>query len=136
MVKKCLIPGCNPNYRNRKGCRATKQKTLVFRLSRDKSEYSRWMKAMPHTNIITTQDSVICEKHWPESYPTVSIKERTRPKYPPSVWPGVPPSCVPRPTPAPRSTKSRPWKCLTLSLMNWILSEKWTRFPTMISSIG
>ena len=30
---------------------------------------------------------------------------RTRPKDPQSVWPGVPPSCVPRPTPAPRSTK-------------------------------
>ena len=74
------------------------------------------MKAMPHTKITTVQDSVICEKHWPESYPAVSIKRRTRPKDPPSVWPDVPPSCVPRPTPAPRSTKNRPWKCVTLSL--------------------
>ena len=49
---------------------------------------------MPYTNITTRQDSVICEKHWPESYPTVSIKGRTRPKDPPSVSPGVPPSCV------------------------------------------
>ena len=85
MVKKCLIPGCNPNYRNRKGCRATEQKTPVFRLSRDKSEYSRWMKAMPCTNITTRQDSVVCEKHWLESYPVVSIKGRARPKDPPSV---------------------------------------------------
>ena len=105
MVKKCLIPGCNPNYRSRKGCRATEQKTPVFRFPRDKSEYSGWMKAIPYTNITTRQDSVICEKHWPESYPTVSIKRRTSPKDPPSVWPGVPSSCVPRPTPAPRSTK-------------------------------
>ena len=48
---------------------------------------------------------MICEKHWPESYPTDSIKGGTRPKDPPSVWPGAPQSCVPRPTPAPRSTK-------------------------------
>ena len=38
---------------------------------------------------------MICEKHWQESYPTVSIKGRTRPKDPPSVWPGVSQSCVP-----------------------------------------
>ena len=63
------------------------------------------MKAMPYANITTRQDSVICEKHWSESCPTVCIKARTRPKDPTSVWPGVLQSCVPRPTPAPRSTK-------------------------------
>ena len=39
MVKKCLIFACNPNYRNRKGCRATEQKTPVFRLPRDEAEF-------------------------------------------------------------------------------------------------
>ena len=106
MMKKCLIPGCNLNYRNRKGCRATEQKTPVFRLPRDESEYLQWMKAMPCTNITTRQDSVICENHWQESYSTVSIEKRTQPKDPPSVWPDVPPSFVPRPTPAPRSTQN------------------------------
>ena len=53
MVKKCLIPGCNPNYRNRKGCCATEQKTPVFRLPRDEAQYSQWMNAMPYTNITT-----------------------------------------------------------------------------------
>ena len=91
MVKECLIPGCNPNYPNKKGCRATEQKTPVFRLPCDKSEYSRCMKAMPCTNITPRQDSVICENRWPESYPTFSIKGTTRPKDTPSVWPGVPP---------------------------------------------
>ena len=36
---------------------------------------------------------------------TVSIKGRTRPKDPPSVWPGVGSSCALRPTPAPGSIK-------------------------------
>ena len=62
-----LIPDCNPNYRNWKRCRATEQKTPVFRLPCDAAEYSRWMKAMPYTNITTRQESVICEKHWPDS---------------------------------------------------------------------
>ena len=53
------------------------------------------MKAMPYKNITTRQDLLIYKKPWPESYPTVSV------------WPGVPPSCVPRPTPAPRSTKKK-----------------------------
>ena len=52
MVKKCLIPGCNPNYRaiEQNYRRSTEQKTPAFRLPRDKSEYSRWMKAIKQTS--------------------------------------------------------------------------------------
>ena len=105
MVKKCLIPECNPNYKNRKGQRASEKKVPVFRFPRDPTELSAWMKMLPFKDVKVTKDTVICERHWPTSYPTVSRKGKLRPRDPPSVWPGVPPSCCPDPPPPPPLTK-------------------------------
>ena len=72
MVKKCFIPDCNPNYRNKKGERISKKKVPVFRLPQDPAECSSWMKSIPYVNLTVSKDTVICEDHWQKSYPTVS----------------------------------------------------------------
>ena len=64
-----------------------------------------WIRAIPYKNLQVGKDSVICEKHWPESYPTVSKKGKQKPKDPPSVFAGVPQSCIATPAVKPRTTK-------------------------------
>ena len=59
MVEKCLVPGCNPNYRNRKGNFISDEKTPVFRLPREQKELSRWLKTIPNTNLTISKNSVI-----------------------------------------------------------------------------
>ena len=46
MVKKCIVPGCNPNYRNRKGGFISDEETLIFRMPRNQEELSRWLKTI------------------------------------------------------------------------------------------
>ena len=103
-----MIPGCNPNYNSKsKGGTITK-KTPVFRLPTDKEECATWLKYIPLKKEINTKTSALCERHWPNSYATVSKKGKLRPKDPPSVWPEhpdiLPPSCRPKPPPIPRPT--------------------------------
>ena len=51
--------------------------------------------ALAENNLTISKNSVLCKKHWPAPYPTVSRKGKIRPREPPSVWPGVPQSCMP-----------------------------------------
>ena len=104
MDKKCPVPGWNRNYQNRKGDFISDEKTPLFRLPRNQEELSRWLKTTPYENFTISKNSVICEKHWPASYPTESRKGKIRPRETPSVWPGVPQSCVPTPDAPPRKT--------------------------------
>ena len=55
-------------------------------------------------NLHTSVNSVICEVHWTSNnYATVTLRGKTGPKDPPSVWPGVPTSCIPTPVPKERT---------------------------------
>ena len=86
MVKRCTIPGCNPNYHSRRGAEFNKKKVPVFRFPSDKEERHAWLRAIiPLKNIVSSKEAVICEQHWPSSYPTMSKKGRIRPRDPPSV---------------------------------------------------
>ena len=107
MTKKCLIPGCKNNYvPKKKENKVEKSYVKVFRLPRNANELQLWTKSLPYKNLKFNNNSVICMKHWPENYATARGKgNKERPAEPPSVWPGVPPSCVPAPPVPPRPTK-------------------------------
>ena len=109
MGKHCLIPSCNPNYRSRTDGSIIGKKTPVFRFPADEQECRTWLRAIPLKKEINSKTSVLCEKHWPASYATISKKGRLRPRDPPSLWPEhpdiLPPSCLPKPPPKPRPTK-------------------------------
>ena len=61
---------------------------------------------MPYKNVkLNSKESVICSKHWPSDYQTMKDYGKERPCNPPSVWPGVPQSCVPTPPPPSRPAK-------------------------------
>ena len=61
-------------------------------------------KRVPFSSIKMSADAVICELHWPEYYAKDPEHWKPRPKHPPTVWPGVLSSRIPRPTPLPRTT--------------------------------
>ena len=78
----------------------------VFRFPSDKEECAAWLRSIPFSNIQPYKEAVLCEQHWPYSYPTVSKKGRLRPRNPPSIWQAsLPPSCIPNLPPAPHPTK-------------------------------
>ena len=98
MIKKCCVYNCNGNYND-------ENKVKVFRLPKDEIERKRWLSAVPRDNIPDSKDTVICERHWPANYATVSIHGKLRPVNPPTVFQGIPASLIP-PTPnLPRSSK-------------------------------
>ena len=108
MVNRCLVPRCNPNYRSRSGS-ITPKKTKSFRFPTNKEECAAWLDAIPLKWKINEKKSFLCERHWPNSYATVTKKGKVKPRDPPSVWPDhekiLPPSCRPPPPPKQRPTK-------------------------------
>ena len=85
--------------------RKSNEKIPVFRFPGMNEGRDTWIRAIPYKNLTIGKVSVICEKHWPESYRKISMKGRQRPNEPPSIHPGVPKSCLPKPTAKPRTTK-------------------------------
>ena len=62
---------------------------------------------------------MLCEQHWPPSYPIISKKSRIRQIDPPSVWPAsLPPSCIPKLPPKPLPTKRT-----SFVIHKWVNSE-------------
>ena len=116
MVNRCLVPSCNPNYRSRNGSIAPK-KTKIFRFPTNKEECAAWLDAIPLKRKIDEKKPFLCERHWPNSYATVTKKGKVKPRDPPSVWPDhekiLPPSCRPPPPP-----KQRPTKRASLAVRN------------------
>ena len=97
MPKKCTIPNCHTNYRDGSGCvPISNEKIPVFRFPGMNEGRDTWIRAIPYKNLTIGKVSVICEKHWPESYRKISMKGRQRPNEPPSIHPGVPKSCLPK----------------------------------------
>ena len=106
MPKKCTIPNCHTNYRDRTGCvLISNEKIPVFRFPGMNNGRDTWIRAIPYKNLTIGKDSVISEKHWPESYRKISKKGRQRPSEPPQIFPGVFKTCLPKPTAKPRTTK-------------------------------
>ena len=100
------IPGCNSNCHSRRGAEFNKKKVPVFRFPSDKEERDAWLRAIPFKNIMSSKEAVICEEHWPSSYPTMSKKGRIRLRDLPFVWQtSIPQSCIPNPAATRRPTK-------------------------------
>ena len=105
MAKKCSIPGCRSNYDPPKNSfSVSKAHVKVFRLPKSTSELELWLHSIPFKNLNLHKDLVVCVKHWPADFKTVSLRGKERPRYPPSVWEGIPQSCIPLPPPPPRKT--------------------------------
>ena len=108
MARKCLIPACTSNYGPLKGdSMKAKHYVRVFRFPKKAADMKVWIRALPYRDLNVNSNSVICVKHWPENYPTVKLRGKERPLNPPSVWPGVPESCIPTPAPPPRPTQRK-----------------------------
>lgn len=103
MARKCTIPQCKTNYLSKKN--ASSKKIPVFRFPKDKKEIEKWKKSLPYKDMTVTNNSVICELHWPSSYPKKKIHGKFRPLNPPTVWPGVPKSLIPTPVSTSRTTQ-------------------------------
>ena len=97
MPNKCGIVNCNGNYNPENRCR-------VFALPSDDSERQRWINVLPpRENFTIPKNFYVCERHWPSDTDMMKTPGGfTRPKNPPSVWPGVPRECLPTPKPPPR----------------------------------
>ena len=111
MVRKCCMVSCNTHYDPKKGeDRDGGRKIAVFRFPSEKSEpedRKKWIEVCSkiRADLKVTNETVICELHWPENYPTYRKKGRDRPAVPPSLFPGIPSSIIPEPPPPPRETE-------------------------------
>ena len=55
---------------NLKGDYDKQTKVKFYRLPRNLEERERWHTIIPRDNIPDTKNTVVCEKPWPENYPT------------------------------------------------------------------
>ena len=114
MVKKCCVYGCPTNYTSEKRKRKTeinqlgagesKPKVSVYRLPKTEEERESWIKVIPNANFKVTNDTVICNLHWPHDFEKIEKNGKLRPKNPPSIWPGIPSSQLPTVPPPERKT--------------------------------
>ena len=97
MRRKCCVVNC-------KGNSDEQTKVKVYRLPRNLEERKRWFTLVLRDNIPDIKNTVVCEKHWPENYPSKLYYGKETPRDPPSVFTCVKPSQVPRLLPRKRST--------------------------------
>ena len=109
---------CDGNYNPKKKKRGTageeyqdvhsdSRKTKVFRLPRNKDDREQWIQIIPRDNIRLSNDTVVCERHWPPDYPTKNDYGKKRPIHPPSVFKCIKPSLIPTIPATPRPTASK-----------------------------
>ena len=69
----------------------------VFRFPNDIEERNTWIRCLPNDKFVWNDNKRICIEHWPSNFPSrvVNRNGTTAPSCPPSVFEGVPPSCVP-----------------------------------------
>lgn len=102
MPRKCSVYGCNTNYFGA-------DKGTVYQFPKDEAEKQAWINSLPNRDFNWTKEKGVCYKHWPAD-------KRTRiapggweiPVEPPTIFDGVPNSCVPQP-----ATKARADNTLT-----------------------
>ena len=103
MGKKFCVYACKTNYSSEK---LKSDKISVYRFPKDEREKEKWIKAVPNANLRVSKDNVDCALHWPSGFEEIKVNGKSRPKDPPSIWPGVPSIQVPTSSPPPRPTKS------------------------------
>ena len=103
MPKKFCVYGCKTNYQSTKNNNSF-EKIPVYRFPKDKEQRNIWIQSIPNSNLLVTDETVICQLHWPACFETVTVHGKQRPKIPPSVWPGIPISQIPTPLPRLRTS--------------------------------
>ena len=122
MGKICRVPECTSNYgesnaknpklkakNNEKNAGRNNIRTFGFpSKDTDNEERLRWIKAIPRLTVEKVndmKDPYVCEKHWPEGYEKVKLRNgKYRPANPPSLFENFKPSEIPTPPAKPRPT--------------------------------
>ena len=99
MPLKCCVPYCKSNYDT------TSEKVPVYRFPKDSDECDKWCKAIPRANLKLTYWTVVCRKHWPQSCKLKCSRGKFYPVDPPSVFEGIPKSCLTTTKECARQTK-------------------------------
>ena len=97
MLYKCSVYGCRTNYKENESDSVIKDDVKLFRFPSDEGERELWIKCLPNLDFVWTASKRICEKHWPVNYEkkVVNRNRNFSPLDPPSIFEGVPTSCVP-----------------------------------------
>ena len=87
MPKKCNVYGCHGNYRG-------EPYTKSAPFPKDKEERSRWIDATPNdrSRLLKRREIYACLHHFDCDW--VKMRGGKRPSEPPSIFPGVAPSCL------------------------------------------
>lgn len=87
MPKRCAVYGCQGNYRGQ-------PYTKVVRFPEDELEHDRWIKAMPNAgpSLVGRRNLYICATHFDCEW--ITYRGGRRPVVPPSIFPGIPKSCL------------------------------------------
>ena len=100
MPKMCSVTGCKSNYRSQGGY------TKVYKLPPKGEQRDLWIHNIPRENLPQSNETVVCEHHWPKDTEFVTVRGgHKRPIGPPTIFPGIPKSQIPTPAPAARPTK-------------------------------
>ena len=121
MGRKCAAYNCRGNYNGEP------YSPMVKFPSRDnENEKDDWIKAMPNTreSLMKLKEVWICKKHFDPNCEWKTIKGGKRPSVPPSIFDGVPKSCLKNPASTRRSTSSLSEVRMQNQLMGLMLSKK------------
>lgn len=99
MPKKCNVYGCRGKYRG-------EPYTKVVPFPSDGVERNRWIDAMPNdrSSLLQLKQIYACVHHFDCDW--VTVKCGKRPSQPPSIFPGVPQSCLKQVSSTPSNTSS------------------------------
>ena len=102
MPRRCNVGNCKSNYNN-----APYTKIVSFP-PKGTDEYFRWVDALPNgrQSILELKSINVCVRHFPEDVEWITIPGGKRPAVPPSIFPGVPSSCVKQVSSAKRITQA------------------------------
>ena len=79
MVRRCCVTNCKSNYN-------PQNRVKTFRLPRNIEERKRWIVIIPRDNVPDNNNTVVCERHWPKNYSTVTDYGKLRHRDAPSVF--------------------------------------------------
>ena len=71
-------------------------KIPVYCFPKNKDEREQWIKSVPNGNLNVTNNTVICQQHWPSNFDTIEVHGKYV-QNSPSVWPGMPSCQIPTP---------------------------------------
>ena len=113
MLQKCHVFAGKTNSRSQqdKTMCGEINKIPVHCFPKSKDEGEQWIKSVPNASLNVTNNTVICQQHWPSDFDTIEVHRKIHPKNPSFVWPGVPSSQIPTPSAVQRNIKKKLQYC-------------------------